>query len=137
MAADRPRGRLWALFGVGVLGTLLTHLRYVPRLDLALTLEAVPVLVAGWLSVVLVFYALGRLLSDPPDLPKTRGGDVGAALAALSLLLAAGLRTFGFLPRAVPSVYVGLGVVLYAGLALVGWSLGQRTRAVNRLAAEE
>lgn len=137
MATDRPGVTPWLLLGIGVAGTLLTHLRYLPQYGFDVALEAVPIVVTGWLSVALVFYALGRLLSDPPTLPSMRGGDIGVALVLLSLLLAAALNSYGFVPRAVPAVYVGLGIGLYVGLALTGWSLGQRTRAVNRLVADE
>ncbi|MFC3959344.1 hypothetical protein [Halovivax cerinus] len=133
MATDRTDTVLWILLGIGVVGTLFTHGRYLPRYGLEITLEAVPIVVTAWLSVALLFYALGRLFADPPELPSMRGGDVGVALIVLSLLLAGGLSNYGFVPRAVPWLYVALAIALYAGLALVGWSLGQRTRAVNRL----
>lgn len=136
MAADRPGLIPWVLLGIGVFGTLFTHLRYLPRHGFDVSLAAIPIAVAGWLSFTLVFYALGRILSDPPALPSTRGGDIGVALVVLSLLLASGLSNYGFVPRAVPWLYVVLAIALYAGLALVGWSLGQRTRAVNRLVEE-
>lgn len=137
MATDRPDIGLWLLLAIGVGGTLLTHLVYLPRYGVAVPLRGVPAVIAGWISVVTVFYVLGRLFSDPPALPSMRGGDVGVALVLLALLAAAGLSNYGFVPTAVPLLYVGLGVVLYVGLALVGWSLGQRTRAVNRIAAGE
>ncbi|AGB17480.1 hypothetical protein Halru_2910 [Halovivax ruber XH-70] len=136
MATDRPDTVLWLLLGIGVVGTLFTHVRYLPRYGFDVTLEGAPIVVSGWLSFTLLFYALGRVLSDPPELPSMRGGDIGVALVVLSLLLAGALSNYGFVPRAVPWLYVGLAIALYVGLALVGWSFGQRTRAVNRLVEE-
>ncbi|WP_247728779.1 hypothetical protein [Halovivax limisalsi] len=137
MATDRPGPALWLLLVVGLVGTLFTHLRYLPRYGLDVSLDGLPVVVTGWLSFTLLFYALGRVLSDPPELPSMRGADIGVGLVVLALLFAGGLSNYGFTPRGVPGVYVAIGVGFYAGLALVGWSLGQRTRAVNRIVATQ
>lgn len=137
MATDRPDTALWLLLGVALVGTLFTHVRYLPQYGLEVSLDGLPIVGTGWLSFALVFYALGRVLSDPPDLPSMRGADIGIGLVVVALLLAGGLSNYGFSPRAIPGVYVSLVVVFYGGLALVGWSLGQRTRAVNRIVANQ
>ncbi|WP_290816346.1 hypothetical protein [Halovivax sp.] len=131
---DRPRAFLAGLLVLAALATLVLHLGYVPRHFPEEYYRAVPYLAAGWVSYAMVFYVLGRLASDPSELPSMRSGDVGAALALLALLLAVALDAGGFSPRLVLEAYVVLAVPLYAGLALVGWSLGRRTRAINRIA---
>ncbi len=136
MTDDRSRSTLFLLLASATFVTSLIHIRYVPEHFPDNPGRVAPFLVAGWLTYALVFYALGRLLSTPAALPSMRGGDVGAALFLLSLLAAAGLDTLGFSPELVPTAYTLPAIGIYSGLALVGWSIGKRTRAINRLSGE-
>ncbi len=137
MATDRPSVELVVLLALCVLTTVVIHGVYVPQFGPNEYLAVLPYLVAGWIAYTVGFYAIARLVSNPAELPSMRAADIGVALVLLTLLLAGALGNYGFTPRTVPSVYSGLAVGLYAGLALIGWSLGQRTRAVNRIVAGE
>ncbi|WP_254862976.1 hypothetical protein [Halovivax gelatinilyticus] len=136
METDRPSVELVVLLALGVVTTVVIHGIYVPQFGPDEYIAVLPYLVAGWIAFTASFYAIARLVSEPADLPSMRGADIGVTLVLLSLLLAGALGNYGFTPRAVPTVYVALGIGLYIGLALIGWSLGQRTRAVNRMVAD-
>lgn len=137
MDSGRSRAALLALLAIAAAATLVVHLAYVPRHFPDEYFRAIPYLVAGWFAYAVAFYALGRLVSEPAELPSMRSGDAGVALVLVSLLLAGALDGYGFSPRLVPEVYGLLAIGLYAGLALLGWSIGRRTRAINRIAGAE
>ena len=88
----------------------------------------------GWVPYALCFYAAGRLLSAPEELPSMRFADVGLALFLVSLLVSLGLDTLGFGPELVPVGHVLPAIGVYVGLALLGWGLGRRSRAIERFA---
>ncbi|GAB3019582.1 hypothetical protein GCM10025298_03650 [Natronobiforma cellulositropha] len=128
------------MFVVGVsalVATCILHLAYLPRYfpDERLTVSAV--LVLGWATYTVGWYAIGRLFSDPGPVPSLRSLDVGVALFLCSLLLGLGLDTLGFTPELVLEAYALPAVGIYVGLALVGWSIGVRTNAINRFAHDE
>ena len=132
-----PRYRrplLVVLLVSAALVTLLLHGRFVPRYYPDDVFTTGLVLVAGWTTYALVFYALGRLRATDRELPSMRSADLGIALFLLSLLLALGLDTLGFTPAVILEAYVLPAVGLYVGLALLGWSLGRRTEAINEIA---
>ena len=135
MATHRHRrALLLVLLGSASLGTLLLHGRFVPRYYPDDVFTTGLALVAGWLTYALAFYALGRLRPGTRELPSMRSADLGAALFLVSLLLALALDTFGFTPTVIPEAYAVPAVGIYAGLALLGWSIGRRTEAINEIA---
>ncbi|ELZ00705.1 hypothetical protein C482_08788 [Natrialba chahannaoensis JCM 10990] len=87
-------------------------------------------LVLGWVPYTIVFYAIGRLISSPEQLPNMRAADFGLAAFLVSLLLSLGLDAWGFSPEQVPAAHVMQGVGIFVGLALFGWGLGRRSHAV-------
>lgn len=137
MASERRSPLVLVLFVSAVLATVIIHVRFLPRFfphDLfwsALTLQA------GWITFAIACYSLGRLFSNPGPIPSMRTGDVGTALFLVSLLLSLFLDTMGFSVRLVTEVHLVLGIGVYAGLALIGWAIGQRTKAINRIARGE
>ena len=133
MPAER-REWLFVLLGSAALVTIVIHAVFVPRYFPEDVFRTSLYLVAGWTSYTLAFYAIGRLVSDPGELPSMRTADVGTVLFLVSLLLALFLDSLGFTPQTVPVAYVLPGIGAYAGLALVGWSIGQRSKAINRIA---
>ena len=135
MTAARSRPLLVVLFGSAAAVTLLLHLSLVPRYFPDDAFMTGLVLVAGWITYTLAFYAVGRLGSDPDParFPSMRLADVGIALFLVSVLLALGLEAFGFPPEAILEAYVPLAIGVYVGLALLGWSIGRRTEAINAI----
>lgn len=133
MNADR-RPLLFVLLGSALLVTLVIHLSFVPRYFPDDVFTTGLALVAGWASYALVFYAAGRLGTDPRELPTMRLADVGLALFLVSVLLAAALDAFGFTPELILEAYVVPAVGVYVGLALFGFSIGRRTEAINEIA---
>ncbi|OIB56085.1 hypothetical protein [Natrialba sp. SSL1] len=87
-------------------------------------------LVLGWVPYTIVFYALGRFVSSPEQLPNMRAADFGLAVFLVSLLLSLGLDAWGFSPEQVPAAHVVQAVGIFVGLALFGWGLGRRSHAV-------
>ena len=136
MAADSDSPILYLLLGIAVLVTAVVHLEFIPAYFPDDPARAAPFLVVGWFTFGVAFYAMGRLFSTPGSLPSMRGGDVGTALFLLSLLAAAGLDTLGFTPDTILVAYVPPAIGIYAGLALLGWAVGKRTKAINRMAHE-
>lgn len=132
MAAARDSPVLVLLLGVALLVTAVVHVSFVPEYFPDDSARAAPFLVIGWFTFGVAFYAMGRLFSAPGSLPSMRGADVGTALFLVSLLLATGLDALGFTPEAVLVAYVPLAIGIYAGLALLGWAIGKRTKAINR-----
>ncbi|ELY47537.1 hypothetical protein [Natronorubrum sulfidifaciens] len=132
MSSDR-RPLLFVLFGSALLVTLVIHLSFVPRYFPEEVFMTGLALVAGWVTYALVFYAAGRLRSNPQELPSMRTADIGIALFLVSLLLGAALDAFGFTPEAILEAYVVPALGIYVGLALLGWSIGRRTEAINAI----
>ncbi|MFC4542920.1 hypothetical protein ACFO5R_13410 [Halosolutus amylolyticus] len=136
MASDRHSLALVVLLGSAALVTLVVHLSILPRYYPDDPFTTGLVLLAGWTTFALVFYAAGRLRAGPATMPSMRIGDVGLALFLLSVLFALALDSFGFTPELIGAAYVLPGIGAYAGLALLGWAIGQRTAAINRIAAD-
>ncbi|QLG49007.1 hypothetical protein [Natrinema halophilum] len=135
MNGDR-RPLLFVLLGSALLMTLVLHLLFVPRYlpdDVLLTVLTVG---AGWVTYALVFYALGRVRADPEsqEFPTMRFADVGIALLLVSLLFMLAFDAFGIPLEGIVGVYALPAIGIYAGLALIGWSIGRRTEAINEIA---
>ncbi|WP_121741422.1 hypothetical protein [Natronorubrum halophilum] len=130
--ADR-RPLLFVLLAGAVLVTLGIHLSLVPRRYPDDVFSTGLALVGGWLTYALAFYAVGRIGPQPRELPSMRVGDIGLALFLLSVLLAAALNAFGFTPELLLEAYVLPALGVYVGLALLGWSIGRRTEAINEI----
>lgn len=88
--------------------------------------------VVGWVPFTLVFYALGRGFSSPEALPSMRSADAGLALVLVSLLVSLGLETLGLSPEQLPEAYVLQAIGIFVGLALFGWGIGRRSRAIGQ-----
>lgn len=116
------------------LATLAIHGRFVPRYYPDDAFATGLALVAGWTAYALAFYALGRLQSGDRKLPNMRTADLGIALVIVSLLLALGLDALGFTLEAILAAYALPAIGVYTGLALLGWSIGRRTEAINEIA---
>lgn len=86
----------------------------------------------GWVPFTLVFYALGRGFSSPEALPSMRSADAGLALVLVSLLVSLGLETLGLSPEQLPEAYVLQAIGIFVGLALFGWGIGRRSRAIGQ-----
>ncbi|EMA37345.1 hypothetical protein [Halobiforma nitratireducens] len=84
----------------------------------------------GWVPYTCLCYALGRLFSTPETLPNMRAADVGLGLFLVALLLSLGLDAWGFTPEAVPEAHVLQAIGVFVGLALFGWGLGRRSKAL-------
>ncbi|MDQ2050656.1 hypothetical protein RBH26_09160 [Natronolimnohabitans sp. A-GB9] len=133
--SDTRRPLLFVLLGSALLVTVIIHVSFVPEYfpgDVFMTGLA---LLAGWVTYTIVFYAVGRIVSEPTDLPSMRTADIGIALFLVSALLAAALDAFGFTPEMILEAYVVPAIGIYVGLALLGWSLGRRTEAINEIAS--
>ncbi|WP_436345296.1 hypothetical protein [Natronorubrum sp. FCH18a] len=124
---------LFVLLASAALVTLVIHLSVVPRQYPDDVFTTGLALVFGWLTYALVFYAVGRIGSQPQELPSMRFADVGLALFLVSVLLAAGLDAAGFTPEVILEAYVLPTLGIYVGLALFGWSIGRRTEAINEI----
>lgn len=135
MASVRDAPALYLLLGSTLLVTGVVHVVFLPAYFPTRIPVAIPFLLVGWGSFGLAFYAMGRLFSSPGPLPEMGAADAGLALVLFSLLLAGGLDFFGFPPELVLEAYVLPAVGLYTGLALSGWSIGKRTKAINRMAS--
>lgn len=137
MASSRPPWLLSLLLGSALLVTIIIHVRFVPAFFPDDVFTATLFLLAGWVTFTLVFYVLGRLFSEPGPIPSMRSGDIGTALFLVSLLLSLFLDTLGFTVELVLEAHVLPALGIYAGLALIGWSIGQRTTAINRITTDE
>ena len=136
MAADSDSPILYLVLGVAVLVTVVVHVSVLPDYFPDDATRAAPFLLIGWFTFGVAFYAMGRLFSTPGSLPSMRGADVGTALFLVSLLVAGGLDALGFTPEVVLVAYVLPAIGIYAGLALLGWAVGKRTNAINRMVHE-
>ncbi|WP_394741926.1 hypothetical protein [Natronococcus roseus] len=96
--------------------------------------QVVLYVVVGWVPFTLVFYALGRGFSSPEALPSMRSADAGLALVLVLLLLSLGLEAWGISPEQLPEAYVLQAVGIFVGLALFGWGIGRRSRAIGHRA---
>ncbi|MFU8868042.1 hypothetical protein [Natronococcus sp.] len=96
--------------------------------------RAVLYVVGGWVPFTLVFYALGRSFSSPEALPSMRSADAGLGLVLVLLLLSLGLEAWGVPPEELPEAYVLQAIGIFLGLALFGWGIGRRSRAIGRQA---
>ncbi|MXV63897.1 hypothetical protein GS429_17890 [Natronorubrum sp. JWXQ-INN-674] len=132
MSADR-RPLLAVLLASALLVTLVVHLSFVPRYYPDDVFTSGLALVAGWVTFAIVFYAVGRLGSDPQTIPNMRIADIGVALFLVSVLLGLALDAFGFTPAVIIEAYVLPAIGIYSGLALLGWSIGRRTEAINEM----
>lgn len=130
-ANSRPL--LFVLLASAALVTLVIHLSVVPRQYPDDVFTTGLALVFGWLTYALVFYAVGRIGTQPQELPSMRFADVGIALFLVSVLLAAGLDAAGFTAEVILEAYVLPALGIYVGLALFGWSIGRRTEAINEI----
>ncbi|MDG5818077.1 hypothetical protein [Natronococcus sp. A-GB7] len=92
--------------------------------------RAVLYVVGGWVPFTLVFYALGRGFSSPEALPSMRSADAGLGLVLVLLLLSLGLEAWGVPPEELPEAYVLQAIGIFLGLALFGWGIGRRSRAI-------
>lgn len=99
--------------------------------------RALRYLVVGWVPYTLFFYAAGRFFSSPTDLPNMRAADVGLGLFLVLLLLSLGLEAWGFTPEAIPEAHVLQAIGIFVGLALFGWSIGRRSKAITQHTSAE
>lgn len=136
MSASEGRTRIAGLVVVAFLLGVFLHVWILPEYFPLEPFAAAPYLLLGWLSVTLVFYGLARLLADPATLPSMRGADYGAALFLITLLLAGFAEFHGVSPRYSAAGYLVYALGIYPGLALFGWAIGKRTKAINRIASE-
>lgn len=136
MGATSSTGRpfLLGLFGLAAGATILVHAVYVRRYLPHEVVSALPYVVVGWATFALAFYALGRLLSSPGELPSMRAADVGTALFLSSVVLVGILDAAGLAIESAPVIHLLPAAGIYLGLALVGWGIGERTKAINRYA---
>ncbi|SDQ56598.1 hypothetical protein [Natronobacterium texcoconense] len=130
MESDRRR---YALLLAGcILVAAIVYLVFVPRYVLAdQHSRAVLYLGIGWLPYTGAFYAAARLFSSPEALPNMRAADVGLGLFLVSLLLSLGLDAWGFAPELVPAAHALQAIGVFAGLALFGWGIGRRSKAMS------
>lgn len=133
MSSNRKVGKQLLLAG-SLLGTIAVYLFLVPRSFLAGdTSRVLLYLVVGWVPYTLAFYMLGKR-SEPPDgLPRMKVADVGLAVFLVSFLLSLGFDAWGFSPERVPVGHLPQAVGIFVGLALFGWGIGRRSRAIERL----
>jgi hypothetical protein len=90
--------------------------------------------VIGWLPFTLTWYAIGRGFSSPSSLPSMRTADAGLGLVLVLLLLSLGLEAWGIPPEELPEAYVLQAIGIFVGLALFGWGIGRRSRAISQRA---
>lgn len=128
---------LAVLFVLAAAATALLHAVYVRRHLPDDFVSALPYVVVGWATFALTFYALGRLLSSPSDMPNMRAVDVGAGLFLSSVVLAGILDAAGITVSTAPLVHAIPAAGIYLGLALAGWGIGERTKVINRISAAE
>lgn len=133
-----PRDLVLGLLLVGAaLGTVAVHAVALPAAIPDRGGRAIVYLAAGWATFATAWYAAGRLFASPGELPRMRDADVGAALFLVSFFVSAGLDAWGLTPERTPIVHALPAVGIYLGLALVGWAVGRRSRAIDRTARSE
>ncbi len=131
--SDDRRPFVVVLLGSALAVAGVVHLWLLPRYLPNEPVSAGLALIAGWASVTLLCYAVGRLRSAPRELPNMRFADVGIALLLVSLVVALALDAVGLATEATATVYAAPALGVYAGLALIGWSIGRRTEAINEI----
>lgn len=134
--SDRESTLLAVLLGLSAVATLLVHGVYVPRHLPGEFVVALPFLVVGWTTFALTFYALGRLLSQPEEMPSMRSLDGGIAVFLASVILSGIMDTAGIAIESMPLAHVLPAVGVYVGLGLAGWGLGERAKVIDRITAE-
>ena len=131
MSQERDTGGYLLLAG-GVIVVIAVYLVLVPQRVVSGELsQAIGYLVVGWVPYTLVFYALGRLFSSPEKLPNMRAADTGLGLFLVSLLISLGLDTVGISPERFPEGHAVQMIGIFVGLALFGWGVGRRSRAID------
>ena len=132
MSGDWSPGRTLLLVGA-VAATGIVYVGLVPLyLSAGDPDRALRSIVVGWIPYALVWYLLGRRLSSPERLPNMRAADAGLALVLVSLLASLGLDAWGFTPELVPEAHALQAVGIFVGLALLGWGIGRRSKALSR-----
>jgi len=134
--SDDRRPLLFVLLGSALLVTGVLHLSFVPRYLPTDVLLTVLTLGAGWVTYTLAFYALGRVVASPEGqaFPNMRVADIGIALLLGSLLILLVFDAVGIPLEGIIGVYALPALGIYVGLALIGWSIGRRTEAINEIA---
>ncbi|WP_029601626.1 hypothetical protein [Natronobacterium lacisalsi] len=128
---DAGQRRQWGLLVGCLLVTGIVYLGLIPRLVLEGDgSRAVRYVGLGWVPYTCLFYVVGRLFSTPETLPNMRAADAGLGLFLVALLLSLGLDAWGFTPEAVPAAHALQAVAVFVGLALFGWGLGRRSKAI-------
>jgi hypothetical protein len=136
LSSRRVRGVL--LLAVCIVPTVAIYVVLVPRSVVAGDeSRALRYLLVGWIPYTLACYAFGRYFSTPADLPNMRGADAGLGLVLVAFLLSLGLDTGGFPPERVPAAHVLQAIGIFVGLALLGWGIGRRSKAIDRLAGDD
>lgn len=132
MTTDRdPRG--YVLLAGCAIVTAAVYLALFPQqLAAGDDSRAVLYFVGGWVPYTLTFYLVGRLLSSPEAIPNMRAADAGLGLVLVGLLLSLGLDAWGLSPERVPQAHLLQAVGIFVGLALFGWGLGRRSKAIAR-----
>lgn len=135
MAESSSTGRasLAVLFVLAAAATALVHGVYVRRYLPDDLVTALPYLVVGWATFGLAFYALGRLLASPGEMPNMQAADVGVGLFLSSVVLAGLLDAAGITVESAPAIHGVPAAGIYLGLALAGWGIGERTKVINRI----
>ena len=134
--SDDRRPLLVVLLGSASLVTGILHLSFVPRYLPDDVLLTVLTLGAGWATYTLVFYALARVVASPAGqgFPSMRAADLGIAVLLVSLLVLLTFDSVGIPFSGIGGVYTVPALGIYVGLALIGWSIGRRTEAINEMA---
>lgn len=135
-SSSTSRAFLVVLFVLAAAATVIVHAVYVRRYLPEEFVSALPYVVVGWTTYALAFYALGRLLSSPSDIPSMRAADVGAALFLSSVVGGGILDAAGITVATAPLIHAIPAAGVYLGLALGGWGIGERTKFINRIATE-
>lgn len=136
MSRNQRSTKTILLLGGASLVTVVVHAVFLPRYFPEDALRSVPYLVVGWGSYAIAFYGIGRLFAPSSDLPNMRLADLGLGIVLVSGLLSGLLDTIGFTPEAVPEAHALPAVGIYVGLALLGWSIGQRSTVIERILSE-
>lgn len=134
-ADDRPLALVLLLLGTASISAVV-HAVFVPRHLPGAFAAALPYLLVGWATFGTAFYALGRLVASPDRLPRMRAADLGVALFVGSVVLSGLLDAAGFPIETTPTIHILPAVGIYLGLALAGWGIGERSKAIARITSE-
>jgi drug/metabolite transporter (DMT)-like permease len=130
---ERSPTLLGSLLCLSAVATLLVHAVYVRRYLPGEFVQALPYLVVGWATFGLAFYALGRLLSRPGEMPNMRSLDGGIAVFLASIVISGIMDTAGITVERAPLAHALPAIGVYVGLALAGWGLGERAKVIERI----